>query len=416
MFGSERTGLAFAASDLDLRLVPKHVISNAAQAQLPPTTEERAKRRRDLRRLHNTLAYKRRGIYLHPIIRWARYPLISLQDRASGLDIQIVLSNDTSRSREYMERYMTEYSQLPQLYSVIKATLDMRGLSDVFRGGIGSYSIFMMIVASLKHRPHPEDNAGGSLYFFLRFWRDFKAEEHGVSIEPLEFFKKSEQAVMHAKAMSHIEVCLTNHGQSRLYILTSSQEGKTPALPKWMLTLRDPADETNDLGRKIVAWKHIQMTLRNIALKLQRHIKVNSRPSLLAPLVGPIYSLHQARRGKLTEYGHYVATEGGNHGIEDLWSNFLTHTRGNNFSNWTDFKELAAIAQKFREGEKSDPQSAREAGSLNVAQENEEDAQNPWLIGTMKESGHQETGQALSDLLGLDKKEVSNPDGLSTVE
>lgn len=214
VFGSERTGIAFAGSDIDLRLVPKKVFSNAAQAKLPPTPEERARRREDLRRLHLVFQRQYRGTYLLPTIRWARYPLISLQDKASGLDIQLVLSNDTSLGREFMQRYMAEYSYLPQLYSVIKATMDIRGLSDVFRGGIGSYSLYMMIVASLKHKPHPRNDAGGSLAFFMRFWRTFDAQEYGVSIEPAELFDKSEQVVMHAKAMGHIEVSLISQSTS----------------------------------------------------------------------------------------------------------------------------------------------------------------------------------------------------------
>ena len=186
-------------------------MSDAAQAKLPPTPEERAQLRKDLRYLHTKLMREHRYTYLLPRIRWARYPLISLQDRASGLDVQIVLSNDTSISREFIQRYITEYDYLPQLYSVIKATLDIRGLSDVFRGGVGSYSLFMMIVASLKHKPHPRNDAAGALTFFLRFWGSFRAEEHGVSIEPVEFFDKSEQLVMHAKAIGHIEVSIPSH-------------------------------------------------------------------------------------------------------------------------------------------------------------------------------------------------------------
>lgn len=138
-------------------------------------------------------------------MRWARYPLISLQDRASGLDIQIVLSNDTALSRQFMQRYMEEYSYLAQLYSVIKATLDVRGLSDVFRGGIGSYSLFMMIVASLKHHPHPRNDAAGALVYFLRFWGSFKADVHGLSIEPPEFLAKT-NPIMSGQALGHIEV------------------------------------------------------------------------------------------------------------------------------------------------------------------------------------------------------------------
>jgi non-canonical poly(A) RNA polymerase PAPD5/7 len=209
VFGSQRTGLAFAASDVDLRLVPVHVLTDAALAKMPPSSTERSGRFVDLRALFKALRRRHGKDYLLPVLRWARYPLISLHDRASGL----VLSNDTSVSREYMQRYMREYPYLPRLYSTLKASLDVRGLSDVFRGGIGSYSLFMMIVASLKHKPHPRNDAAGALIHFLDFWVHLKAELHGVSIDPPKLFSKSEQVVMHRKALAHVAVSAATMAQ-----------------------------------------------------------------------------------------------------------------------------------------------------------------------------------------------------------
>lgn len=206
IFGSQRTGLAFAGSDIDLRLIPNDVLSDAVQSKLPPDPIERSRRRGHLRRLHTNLVWSQKKHYLLPVLRWARYPLITMQDRSSGLDVQIVLSNDTSNTRKYVERYQTEYSSLPELYSVIKAALDVRGLTDVFRGGIGSYSLFMMIVASLKHGKTSKDDAASALINFLHFWGTFDASTRGVSIEPPEFFEKQLQPVMNEKAMSHIAV------------------------------------------------------------------------------------------------------------------------------------------------------------------------------------------------------------------
>ena len=74
-------------------------------------------------------------------------------------------------------------------------------------------------------------------------------------------------------------------------------------MPDYMLSLRDPADETNDLGRKGVAIMHVQVTLRDLHYQLINDTKVNTRPSLLAPLVGNSYLLQLERRRKLQEYG-----------------------------------------------------------------------------------------------------------------
>lgn len=195
VFGSERTGIALATSDIDLRLIRQSKLVDPVKGKLPPTPEERSQGLRDLHKLYQS-NLKQHKAYMLSALRHARYPLISLQDRQSGLVVQIVLANDTSVSRAIMQDYMEQYPYLRQLYYVIKTAFDVRGLSDVFRGGFGSYSLFMMVVASIKHNPHPRNDAAGGLINFLKFWRDFDTREHGISIEPVEVFPKGAPPVM----------------------------------------------------------------------------------------------------------------------------------------------------------------------------------------------------------------------------
>jgi non-canonical poly(A) RNA polymerase PAPD5/7 len=74
-----------------------------------------------------------------------------------------------------------------------------------------------------------------------------------------------------------------------------------------MLCLRDPADETNDLGRKALSIKHVQATFRKLSYDLTRDTKTNTRTSLLEKLVGPSYMLNKARRGKLRQHGNHLS-------------------------------------------------------------------------------------------------------------
>jgi non-canonical poly(A) RNA polymerase PAPD5/7 len=195
VFGSERTGLALASSDIDIRLIPKGQPRNPALARKPPGQKDRMKALQRLRKLYwNNLSQQK--AYLNPQLQYARYPLISLQDRQSGLDVQIVLSNDTSLSIQMMKDYMEQYPYLRQLYSVVTTIFAVRGLNDVYRGGFGSYTLFMMIVASIRHNPHPRNDAAGGLINFLKFYRDFDTTEKGLSIEPVWQFDKGDPAVM----------------------------------------------------------------------------------------------------------------------------------------------------------------------------------------------------------------------------
>ncbi|KAF2993131.1 hypothetical protein E8E13_000536 [Curvularia kusanoi] len=380
VFGSQRTGLAFAASDIDLRLLPAHVTSDTTLAKLPPSLEERDRRKSDLRKLLKAVGRNYRSDYLLPTLRWARYPLLSLQDRASGLDIQVVLSNDTSVSREYMQRYTQDYPYLPRVYSVLKASLDIRGLSDVFRGGIGSYSLFMMIVASLKHKPHPGDDAAGALENFLKFWAYFKTETYGVSIEPPELFNRSEQAIMHEK------------------VLEGVLDGKSAPLPQWMLTIRDPADETNDLGRKAVAWKHIQATWKSLLTSLMRATEQNTCISLLGGLVGPIYIQQQAHRKILAAYGSSLAEAGKRLNTTSQGSPVdvdasLTVPKA------SEVNELAAIAQAVRNGTVMPTHSSCEAEG-----DEGKGRVHRWLTEDAEVPQHKDTREAVSSMLGLDKQ------------
>jgi non-canonical poly(A) RNA polymerase PAPD5/7 len=210
VFGSERTGLALATSDIDFRLMVKERLENPTIAKLPPTPEQRIEGMTSLHKLHWGGLFKNKA-YMLPNLRYARYPLISLQDRNSGLDIQIVLSNDTSISRDYIKKYTEEYPYLRQLYVVVKTMFDVRGLSDVYRGGFGSYSLFMMLVASLKHSPHPRNDAAGGLINFLKFYRSFETAKWGISIEPVLLFDKQENPVLTDRVRVKLAVGTTDH-------------------------------------------------------------------------------------------------------------------------------------------------------------------------------------------------------------
>jgi non-canonical poly(A) RNA polymerase PAPD5/7 len=212
VFGSEKTGLALATSDIDFRLMKKEQSEDSSLAKLPPTPPERAHAMKALHRLYYHDLSKNRA-YMLAVLRYARYPLISLQDKWSGLDLQVVLSNDTSMSRELMHRYMEQYPHLRQLYYVVKTMFDVRGLSDVFRGGIGSYSLFMMIVASMLHKPHQRADAAGALLNFLKFYRDFDTTKQGISIEPAWLFDKEEVKVQtqQVKAKLAVYIPRLNH-------------------------------------------------------------------------------------------------------------------------------------------------------------------------------------------------------------
>jgi hypothetical protein len=70
-----------------------------------------------------------------------------------------------------------------------------------------------------------------------------------------------------------------------------------------MLVLQDPADRTNDLGRKAFAWRHIQATFLKARDTLLRDINAKDRPeSLLKALVGGCEEVFGPKREAARKY------------------------------------------------------------------------------------------------------------------
>ena len=76
-----------------------------------------------------------------------------------------------------------------------------------------------------------------------------------------------------------------------------------------MLSLRDPADETNDLGRKGIAIKHVQATIADICGKLSGALRHNTLHTTLTPLVDPVFMLNKQSRYQLHKYGKSLSND-----------------------------------------------------------------------------------------------------------
>jgi non-canonical poly(A) RNA polymerase PAPD5/7 len=215
VFGSERTGLALAISDIDLRLYDASLPTETLESQLPPDV---AQRRALLNVLHDLRkALVRRPEYSQCEITYSRIPLIDLVDKETKVRVQIVLSNDTSLARENMAKYMRDYPCLREVFMLIKSMFEIRCLTDVFYGGFGTYSLFYMIVASIlqaqKENPKLYKNPDAATVFlkFLGFWGSHRTDLTGISIEPFHMFPKDKEVVMNDRTKSRMTVCMAKY-------------------------------------------------------------------------------------------------------------------------------------------------------------------------------------------------------------
>ncbi|KAF2652319.1 hypothetical protein K491DRAFT_695711 [Lophiostoma macrostomum CBS 122681] len=295
VFGSERTGLALATSDIDLRLFDATLPTETSKSQLPPDAAHRQTLLNILHDLRRALA--RREEYSLCQIKYSRIPLIELEDKRSKLRVQIVLANDSTIAREKMANYMQLYPYLREVFLVVKAMFEVRRLTDVYYGGFGTYSLFYMLVASMVHtrRVSPiksrDMDSGRAFSKFLSYWAHFPTIETGMSIEPYRQFSKAKETVMNGRTESRVK------------------NDKTKPLPDYMLCLRDPADPTNDLGRKGFCIKHFQQVCFRECMMLGKQLAVEDSKPLLKRSVGVVYGRKLGQRRHLDREGRTLLAQ-----------------------------------------------------------------------------------------------------------
>lgn len=306
LFGSEKNGIALPTSDIDIRIY---------DAEDPAMPHSRLLPR--LRRICAAMYDSHK--FMLATVRNSGHPILNCQHRESGIDIQIVAADDPTRQQAVVAKYIQEVPQLREVYFVVRTVLSMRGLVDVFTGGMGSYGTFVMVLAVLnrhmKHlkaipRPHPNISSASQLIAFLEFYRKLDTRKHGVAVHPRLLFKKHEETTEALKAYS-------TSAEKRGDVVRAGQWELCATRPfqPYLLCLQDPANPLNDLGRKSHAFKHIHATLAYLnqalgagCLALHKWKKVTKNEPgglepLLLPLVGRCHEVYYDRRRKLEMYG-----------------------------------------------------------------------------------------------------------------
>ncbi|KAE9985468.1 hypothetical protein EG328_007460 [Venturia inaequalis] len=313
-YGSQSSGLALSTSDIDIRLYDKeHKFSREA-----PRAKSRNEIFAHIKRLEHQFRFQNSD-YIMVRIRQARYPLLSMLHKKTGLDIQIVASNDTSYSNNLIQQYLVDYPYLYANYALIRSLFEIRGLTDVYRGGLGSYSLIMMIMAVIKSKgvtvsgEQGHIRAGGllaakRLLDVLQFYAGLDTYETALSLE--HPFKVNKHDKLDVSEKQRAEFAEASHLEflNKLALIDHMQP--------YLLCLQDPADPLNDLGRKGYGWKHIQTTikvLRGVITKtMSSSVQQNSKDlkapaqSIIARAVGPCFKAYEARRAITEAYGQEI--------------------------------------------------------------------------------------------------------------
>lgn len=177
------------------------------------------------RRLHKSLSFREVELVFGNI------PIVRAVHSRTGLKVQISTQSADRYDSDFTAAYLAEFPTLRPIFVLLRYTLEMRKLSTPFEGGLGSYSIFMMIVAALKQASghHARDDLANHLLHVLHFYSSADLYRVGFCVDPPRTFVKAGNNLFPV-----------NHHKP------------------YLLCLQDPADATNDLGRKAYAIKHVQ--------------------------------------------------------------------------------------------------------------------------------------------------------------
>lgn len=264
--GSYGTGLANSFSDIDFNLsFPDFEKTPLERGPSPTRDKARKAAGRALVRMHRVVETSNK-IFKNVELVLARVPIVKAEHRGTKLKVEIQALSTNQNAKEYVASYLTEFPTLQTLYTVIRSALHIRDLTNIHKGGLGSYSIFMMIVNALKQASgkFAHDDLANQFLYVLDFYGTADLYKDGFSVDPPRTVSKRGNKMSAEDKIARL--------QDPMLRGIDILEPYNPRKP-YLLFLQDPANPVNDLGRKAYGIKHVQYILRHFSEKLKESMR-----------------------------------------------------------------------------------------------------------------------------------------------
>jgi hypothetical protein len=158
VFGSLRAGCALPSSDVDVTLVGRQFPDGSIRGK--PAAVAPLRKLEQLLRTSNSsyngAVQGRRSHYLSGVTSLpnARVPIIKWSDWRSGIDLDISFNmTDGSRTSQWVRDRTEAWPCFRPLLLALKLLLKQRGLADPATGGVGSFTLAVMLTSFLNARP-----------------------------------------------------------------------------------------------------------------------------------------------------------------------------------------------------------------------------------------------------------------------
>jgi non-canonical poly(A) RNA polymerase PAPD5/7 len=140
-FGSFATGIYLPSSDIDLVVLDSGHVDKMEQVE-------------GLRLIELALRSARWRAEHIEVIASAKVPIVKYLDCVSGLAVDICLeTRDGLRSSALARKAAERFPAFRHLVLLLKRWLISRGLNDTFTGGVGSFLLMLLVIASLQQPP-----------------------------------------------------------------------------------------------------------------------------------------------------------------------------------------------------------------------------------------------------------------------
>jgi len=133
------------------------------------------------------------------VITKARVPIIKFADKRTGIKVDISFENDSGlRANRTFQDWKAQFPAMPVIVVLIKQLLAMRGLNEVFSGGIGGFTVICLVVSMMQLMPElqsgamdPQLHYGDLLLNFLDLYGNrFDIRRTGIVMDPPGYYDK----------------------------------------------------------------------------------------------------------------------------------------------------------------------------------------------------------------------------------
>ncbi|KAL7275436.1 hypothetical protein RUND412_001624 [Rhizina undulata] len=184
VFGSYAAGLYLPTSDIDLVVISR----SYAEHGMPKYYG-----RKHLMKLAGILRESNLSkLGSVQVILKAKVPIVKFVDAVTGLQVDVSFENQSGLiANQTFGKWKTKFPAMPLLVVVIKHFLAMRGLNEVYLGGLGSFSVTCLVVSLLQLLPSvasgkidPSLHLGLMLLEFLELYgKKFNTHSVGIRVD-----------------------------------------------------------------------------------------------------------------------------------------------------------------------------------------------------------------------------------------